>query len=92
MKTSLVVVTQHVEVTVDESKFTSKFTSEFGEYYFKLDSIGAHIRHLGQGYARGLWDNDSFIEGYGSAKEFGISFSLVDVDTETETEEVGTES
>lgn len=69
-------VTSVVNVTIDESKFTSEFMQEFRESYYPFKTIDDHIQHLGQMYARGLYSEiPGFIEGYGPANEMGISFS-----------------
>lgn len=73
-----VAVTQVVEVTLDESKFDADFMAEFVQHFFPIDTIHEHAEHLAQLYARGIYDNGDFIEGYGDAKDMGIKFSTVD--------------
>ncbi len=63
-----------VEVTVDERKFTPEFMREFRGLFYNFTTLDEHIEHLGQMYARGLYDNHDFIEGYGPADEMGIKF------------------
>jgi hypothetical protein len=80
MKTYTVEVHQTIKVTVDESKFDDAFMREFRESFFPFDTIDEHVEHLAQLEARGIADD--FIEGYGPAKDMGIS--LVQVNWETE--------
>lgn len=75
MITKKVQVTQVVEVTVDETKFDPAFMQEFRESFYKFTTLDDHVEHLGQMYARGLYGNGDFIEGYGPAKDMGISFA-----------------
>ncbi len=77
-----VIVTQTVEVTVDESKFTPEFMAEFRRYFYEFDTLEEHLEHLGQLHARGMCDEFSFIEGYGPAKDFGIKFRITDQEEE----------
>ena len=79
MLTKIVRVTQEIMVTVDETKFDEEFLVEFRESFYQFHTIEDHLQHLAQLYARGLVDNtfDSFIEGYGEAKDFGIEFKQV---------------
>lgn len=67
-------VAQVVEVEVDEKKFTPDFMAEFRRDFYPFLSIEDHLRHLAQLHARNIAGNDSFIEGYGPAKEMGIRF------------------
>jgi hypothetical protein len=73
-----------VHVTVDKAKFTPEFMAEFRRNMFPFATIEEHIAHLGQLHARGIADDRSFIEGYGPAKEMGISFFIAHGDIETE--------
>ena len=79
-----VTVTQRVEVTVDETKFTDEFMAEFRQNMYPFDTIQDHILHLAQLYARGITDDfpGDFIEGYGRPAEFGIKFRTVGMDVE----------
>jgi len=81
---SLVVVTQTIEVSVDESKFTEAWMAEFRESFFQFYTLGQHLCYLAQLYARGLVDDfgEQFIEGYGPAADMGIKFRKVDGDEE----------
>jgi hypothetical protein len=84
MITKTVQVTFRVNVTVDETKFTEDFLTEFTESFFPFQNIDDHIKHLAQLAAREFIDGPStFIEGYGVASEMGIS-----VDIEDEEEEI----
>lgn len=88
MKTFRVKVTQYIEVTLDETKFTPEFMAEFDDTFFELDGIEGHAEHLGQLYARGCVPGyaDDEIEGYGEAREFGISFWTLDHDSQIDDE------
>lgn len=75
MKTITVEVTNTVEVTLDETKFTPEFMKAFSSYMWEADTIEDHAKHLAQMHVRGLADWPStFIEGYGPAESMGISF------------------
>jgi hypothetical protein len=78
-----VAVTQIVEVTLDETKFTPQFMAEFRESFFHFTTTEEHALHLAQLHARGVSDDGEFIEGYGPAKDMGIRFKVID-----QTEEV----
>ena len=78
----MVEVTQLVEVEVPESLFTEQFMEEFRQQFYPFETVEEHFRHLGQLRARGIYDGDSFIEGYGEAKTLGIKFNDPVVETE----------
>lgn len=78
MTKHLVVVTQWVEVELDETKFDAVFMKEFTENFYSYYTIPEHACHLAQLHARGLADNLDFIEGYGPAKDMGIRFRVRD--------------
>jgi hypothetical protein len=82
MITKEIAVTQWVQVTIDETKFTPEFLAEFDQYVFKFgtdsEAIDRHFKHLAQLYTRGIYDDYSFIEGYGQAEDMGIKFDLID--------------
>ena len=84
MKTTNVEVIQRISVEYDETKFTQEFLDSFPESFFPFDTIDEHIEYLADGYARGFWDEFSFIEGYGQAKEWGFKFELYDAETNIE--------
>lgn len=69
-------VVRYVDVTLDETKFTDAFMEAFRESFFPFFTIEDHREHLAILYARGVIDGwkDEFIEGYGPASAFGISF------------------
>lgn len=79
-------VTQVVSVTVDETKFTNEFLAEFRRDFYRFHTLDDHIEHLGQLYARGLFNGmpDEFVEGYGPAREFGIAVKCLPDRTEIE--------
>lgn len=76
MITKRVVVSQVIEVTVDDTKFTPEFFAEFEATMYPYDTIDRHIEHLAQLYARGLADHGDFIEGYGPSEDMGIKLSV----------------
>jgi hypothetical protein len=84
MTSRTVRVSQLIEVTVDESKFTPEFMSEFRrETMYSFTLIEDHIAHLAQLYARSLvHDNRDYIEGYGIARDMGIKFKQICQDEE----------
>ena len=70
-------VTQIINISLDESKFTKGFMEEFRENFYQFNTIEDHRKHLAQLFSRGLVDNmTDFIEGYGETKGMGISFEL----------------
>jgi len=79
MKTITVEVTNTVEVTLDETKFTPEFMKAFSSYMWPAEDIEEHATHLADMHVRGLadWPN-TFIEGYGPAEKMGISFKITD--------------
>ena len=81
-----VLVSQLIEVEVDEAKFTPAFMEEFRGYLYAFKSLNDHLEHLAQLKARGLVDDfgDPFIEGYGQSSEMGIKMHAVPHSTETE--------
>lgn len=80
-----VVVTQTIEVEVDETKFTPEFMAEFREHFYNFHTMKEHVGHLGQLYARDLVDEYTiFIEGYGDVKKLGIVFNAIDIDVGVE--------
>lgn len=78
MITKTVEVTQIVNVTIDETKFDEQFMAEFRRYFFDYDRLDDHITHLAQLHARGISDENDFIEGYGPASGMGIKFKIID--------------
>ena len=77
-----VIVTQEVEVEVDETKFSPEFMTEFRESFYPFQTIDKHIEHLAQMEARGVIHGDSFIEGYGNPRDMGISIRIESCETE----------
>lgn len=92
MLTKEIRVTQYIKVTIDESKFDQAFFDEYNKYYFdfgddgefRQDTLENHLKHLAQLHARGIYDDDDFIEGYGPAREMGIKFEFVDIEERVE--------
>jgi hypothetical protein len=76
----IVEVVQNVAVTVDKSKFTEEFMEEFRKSFSPFYEIDEHINHLAYLYARGVVDDNEFIEGYGEAADMGIKFEFIDGD------------
>lgn len=82
-KTRSVGVSQIIQVTVDEDKFTPEFMKEFRKSFYPFLSINDHVEHLAQLYVRGaVHDFTAFIEGYGPPSDFGIKFSEGSVEAE----------
>jgi len=77
-----VLVTQEVEVEIDESKFSPEFMKEFRESFYPFQTMDQHIEHLAQMEARGVIHNDNFIEGYGKPSDMGISIHIDSCETE----------
>lgn len=82
MLTRDIEISQTVQVSVDESKFTPEFMAEFRQLMYHFITIDEHLEHLAQLYARGIYDENSFIEGYGPAKDFGIKLKVVSASEE----------
>ncbi len=62
----------HVEVDMDESKFTPAFMSEYRELISEvIDTLDEHAKHIAQMAARGVL-SENFTEGYGPLREMGI--------------------
>lgn len=76
-----VYVTLTIDVEVDETKFTDEFMQEFRDTFYQFNKLDDHIEHLAQLHARGIYDDDSFIEGYGPASDMGIRLSHIDTET-----------
>lgn len=81
-----VTVSQTVEVCLDEAKFTPEFMAEFRESFFPFYEIEDHAKHIAQLYARGIFGGfgHEFIEGYGLAKDMGISAEVIDSEIDCE--------
>lgn len=84
MITKTATVSQNVVVTVDETKFTPEFMAEFRASFYPFRTLDRHIEHLAQLHARGIAENNQFIEGYGPANEMGIRFEIESNSVETE--------
>lgn len=82
MTKKTVYVTLEIEVELDESKFTEEFDEMFNTTFFQTHSIDDHYEHLAQMYARGVCDDNRFIEGYGDPKGMGIKLRHIDTETE----------
>lgn len=74
-----------VYVTIDVSKFTPEFMERFNASMHDFgDSLDEHFKYLAEMH---VMDNDSgwpdyAIEGYGPAKDMGISFDMSDPETD----------
>jgi len=85
MTTKVVIVTQHINITVDESKFTPEFMAHFSRHFHHCPTVEDHIKYIALSYARGIIDSASqFLEGYGELSHFGVKFKREHVDTEIE--------
>lgn len=72
-------VTQRIQVTINESKFTPEFMEEFRRDFYEFNTIEQHMEHLAQLYARGIaTPYNDFIEGYGLSDDFGIKLKCID--------------
>lgn len=88
MKKFRVTLTQEVEVTVDETKFTEEFLEEFRRVFYALNTVEEHAAHLGKlRMQEGVYES-SEVEGYGVLRDFGVSFDN-DYDEEPEVEAIG---
>lgn len=79
-------VTQRVEVTLDETKFTEEMMRDFMRSFYPFHDIDRHAEYIGELAARGLihtGDKGFFIEGYGFAEEMGISARILSTESET---------
>lgn len=87
LQTFEVEVRQLVRVTLDPSKFTPEFMSDFRESFFPFDTIEEHAEHIAQLAAREVYSfnpylPNEFAEGYGMIGEMGISASVEDCETD----------
>jgi hypothetical protein len=78
-------VTTHIDVEIDESKFTPEFMEAFREGFFPFHTLEDHVEHLARNRALGVlgWRSDSFAEGYGPLDDMGIKISDPAEDMET---------
>lgn len=71
--TKTITVTQEIEVTVDESRFTPEFMENYSKYFHECEAVEDHMKYIAESYARGIvMSNHDFLEGYGKLNEFGI--------------------
>ena len=81
-----VLVTQEIEVELDEAQFTEEFMEEFRASFFGYSTIEEHAEHIAQLQARGIIDLEGrateFVEGYGPSEEMGINTRILDFTTE----------
>ena len=79
MPTVRVEVTQEVEVTIDEDKYTEEDLEAFREDFYNFADYEDHAQHLAQLKAQGLITDrsDDFVEGYGPLDEAGIQVSKI---------------
>lgn len=78
-------VTQHIEVTLDETKFTPEMMNDFKRTFYPFIDIDEHAQHIGSLEARGLIhtsDSQCFIEGYGDAEAMGIKAHIQSTESE----------
>lgn len=76
MITKTITVSQEIEVTIDDTKFTSEFMQEFRDHMYDFHDVADHMEHLAILYATGVVDEvSSFVEGYGNLDEMGITTS-----------------
>lgn len=73
MRTITIEVTQTIDVTLDETKFTPEFMKEYRESFYDYTTIEQHAKHLAFLEASGMVSHGSaFIEGYGPMSDMGI--------------------
>ena len=76
-----VVITQEVEVEVDETKFTQEFLDNFSNPFHKISNLQRHMQYLAVACVHDdkqvLRDSDTRIESYGPAKDLGIVVSFL---------------
>lgn len=82
------IVSVCIEVELDETKFTPEFFAEYVENFSPYDTLEEHADHIAWMQACGIEDmsgrQNPFVEGYGPAKDMGITAR--DVWTEVEPE------
>jgi hypothetical protein len=76
-----VIVTQIIEVEVDETKFTEAWMEEWRQSYYSFNTVERHIEHIAQLEARSLL-NEDFTEGYGPLSEMGIQAKVLEQEQE----------
>lgn len=88
-----VTVRYEIVVNVDESKFTPEFMQDFNETIYPIESVEDHceelarrVMNLGHGIHKG---STVFLEGYGVAKEMGITAELTEEALEIDEAEPG---
>ncbi|KQV66599.1 hypothetical protein [Caulobacter sp. Root343] len=79
-----VLVSQVVEVTIDDSKLDEAFMAEFRASHYQFDTVEQHAEHIAQLAARGLIDMgpNPFVEGYGPLVEVGVEYGCRNANTE----------
>lgn len=77
MITRQIAVTQVVEVTVDETKFTEEWMADWRKSFYPFRSVNHHMVHIAQLEARGGLNPD-FTEGYGPLSDMGIKAKVLD--------------
>jgi hypothetical protein len=60
---------------------------EFKEVFYPFETKESCVEHIAQMFACGIIANDSFVEGYGYTKDFGVRCKTEDDEVETEGEE-----
>lgn len=81
MKKSIL-VTQLVEVEINESFFSEEFLKEFREVFYNFHTINDHMKHIAQLSARGLIGSGSVPEGYCEGMIIGHSPEVIEVEME----------
>jgi hypothetical protein len=66
-----VTVRTTVDVFVADGVFTPQFMQEFRESFSPFTTEEEHVERIARMYARRLWDNQGFFEGYGYLKIHG---------------------
>ena len=82
------IVTVTIEVELDETKFTPEFYAEYTANFSPYNTLEDHADHIAWMQATGVEDmsgrRNPFVEGYGPAKDMGISAREVCTEVEPE--------
>ena len=71
-------VTHYVEVELDDEKLDDEFNKNFSRYFFEVETLEEHAKHLAQMEARGLIGFDNFVEGYGDISALNCKVKITD--------------
>ena len=78
-----VIITQRVDIEIDETKFTKEFMQEFGNCFYNFKTINDHIEHLAQLSARGCIGSWGDVpEGYDKNMLIKHNSEIIDIEIE----------